>query len=54
MAAQHRNLNINQAFFANSVPQIFIKGVGLKRPNANATGAVGIYVDDVNLDSQWH
>ena len=50
VAAQTPNLNINQAF-ANSVPQIFIRGVGLKDPNANATGAVGIYVDDVNLVS---
>lgn len=50
IANQTPNLNINQAF-ANSVPQIFIRGVGLKDPNANATGAVGIYVDDVNLVS---
>lgn len=50
VAAHTPNLNINQAF-ANSVPQVFIRGVGLKDPNANANGAVGIYVDDVNLVS---
>lgn len=50
IAAQVPNLTIKQSF-ANSVPQIFLRGVGVNDPNANANGAVGIYVDDVNLVS---
>src|SRR5215210_7860737 len=40
VAAQVPNLTIKQSFAA-SVPQIFLRGVGINDPNANATGAVG-------------
>ena len=50
VAAQVPNLTIKQSF-ANSVPQIFLRGVGVNDPNANANGAVGIYADNVNLVS---
>ena len=50
VAAQVPNLTIKQSFAA-SVPQIFLRGVGINDPNANANGAIGIYVDEVNLVS---
>ena len=50
VAAQTPNLNIKQSF-GNNVPQIFLRGVGINDPNANANGAVGVYVDEVNLVS---
>jgi len=34
-----------------SNPAIFIRGIGLKNYNANATGSVGIYQDGVNIDA---
>jgi iron complex outermembrane receptor protein len=50
IAAQVPNLTIKQSF-GNSVPTIFLRGVGVNDPNANANGAVGMYVDNVNLVS---
>ena len=50
VAAQVPNLTIKQSFAA-SVPQIFLRGVGINDPNANANGAIGLYVDEVNLVS---
>jgi outer membrane receptor protein involved in Fe transport len=34
-----------------SNPAIFIRGIGLKNYNANATGSVGIYQDGVNINA---
>lgn len=50
IAAQVPNLQMNSGF-VSSVPTIFMRGVGINDFNANANGAVGIYVDDVYLSS---
>ena len=43
------NLEIATAFAASN-PTIFIRGIGLKDYNANAAGAVGIYLDGINVE----
>ena len=43
-------LEINTAFAASN-PTLFIRGIGLKDYNANAAGAVSVYVDGVTINS---
>ncbi|MEA1672520.1 TonB-dependent receptor plug domain-containing protein [Nitrospirillum sp. BR 11163] len=38
---------------ASANPKVFIRGVGLNDFNANAAGAVGIYMDGVFVASPW-
>jgi outer membrane receptor protein involved in Fe transport len=44
------NLEINTAFAASN-PTLFIRGVGLKDYNSNSTGAVGIWHDNIMMNS---
>lgn len=50
LSLQTPSLNIKAAFGAVN-PNIFIRGVGINDFNANVSGAVGVYVDDVYLGS---
>ena len=43
-------LEINTAFAASN-PTLFIRGIGLKDYNANAAGAVSVYVDGITINS---
>jgi outer membrane receptor protein involved in Fe transport len=44
------NLEINTSFAASN-PTLFIRGVGLKDYNSNSAGAVGIWHDDIQMNS---
>ena len=44
------NLEINTAFAASN-PTVFIRGIGLKDYNANASGSVAIYTDGIYVNS---
>jgi outer membrane receptor protein involved in Fe transport len=50
LAAYTPNLEINTSFAASN-PTLFIRGVGLKDYNSNSTGAVGIWHDDIMMNS---
>lgn len=50
LPAQVPNLQV-QTLFANVNPTIFIRGIGLDQATANANGSVGIYRDEVYVNS---
>jgi outer membrane receptor protein involved in Fe transport len=50
LSAYTPNLEINTSFAASN-PTLFIRGVGLKDYNSNSAGAVGVWQDDVMMNS---
>lgn len=50
LAQQTPGLNV-VSIYGNAQPNIFIRGVGLNDFNASSSGAVGVYVDDVFIES---
>lgn len=50
LAAQTPSLSVKSDFGAAN-PNIYIRGVGIGDFNANVTGAVGVYVDDVYISA---
>ncbi len=49
--SQTPNLQYNKTGFTSSHPLIFSRGVGINDFNVNSSGAVGVYSDDIYLNS---